>query len=211
MADAISLTAKLFRWTYLHQHIQYENHLINKGLKKLSLDNAVFTNLIVRTINDNATYTPKTKDLLEDPNLEFYAYRLINEWYDGMKQEPRTIRPILVTPIERYVYTYMNCCVQKDLPGEQRARTGLMRLKNGWWFYDRVYRFTHDEFPRPYITPEELESYLSLEEIYKNRVRFDAAYLTLNPDMAKDWNKLLKRARIAYNEKKNGKKLQNNP
>lgn len=211
LADAIYLTAELFRWTYLHQHIQYENHLINKGLKNLSLDNAVFTNLIVRTINDNATYTPKTKDLLEDPNLEFYAYRLINEWYDGMKQEPRTIRPILVTPIERYVYTYMNCCVQKDLPGEQRTRTGLMRLKNGWWFYDRVYRFTHDEFPRPYITPEELESYLSLEEIYKNRVRFDAAYLTLNPDMAKDWNKLLKRARIAYNEKKNGKKLQNNP
>ncbi|MBO7542926.1 glycosyltransferase family 39 protein [bacterium] len=211
LADAIYLTAELFRWTYLHQHIQYENHLINKGLKTISLDGAVFTNLIARTISDNATYTPKTRDLLDDPNLEFYSYRLINEWYAGLKQEPKMSRPILVTPIERYVYTYLICCAAKDLPGEQRARTGLLRLKNGWWFYDRIYRFTHDEFPRPYITPEELENSLSLEEIYKNRVRFDAAYLTLNPDMAKDWNKLLKRARMDYNEKKHGKKLQNNP
>ncbi|MBQ7556185.1 hypothetical protein IJS98_07060, partial [bacterium] len=117
----------------------------------------------------------------------------------------------LVSPLERAVYNYLSSCASKNLPSEEKNRLALMRLKRGWWHYDRIYRFTHEEFPRPYIPPNELENYLSLEEIYKNRVRFDAVYITLNPDMAKDWNKLLKRARDDYNERKHGKKLQDNP
>ena len=211
LADAIYLTLQLFRWTDLHRHIQYENHLINRGLKITSYKDAVFTNLIAKTVEKSKTYTPTVGDLLNDPNLEFYAYRLINEWYAGMKAEPREKKPVLVTLLERAVYDYLSCCASKNLPAEEKSRIVLLKLKNGWWYYDRIYRFTNDEFPRPYIEPELLEGFLSLEDIYKNRVRFDAAYLTLNPDMAKDWNKLLKRARSDYNEKKNAKKLQNNP
>ena len=213
LADAIYLTAHLFRWSALHNHIQYENHLINRGLKKVSCKDSVFTNLIAKTIESSKLYTPTTGDILSDKNLEVYAYRLINEWYAEMKSEPKDKKkPVLITPLERCVYNYLNACVNKNLPSEEKVRAELMRLKNGWWYYDRIYRFTCEEFPRPYIEPEALEGYLSLEEIYKNRTRFDAAYLTLNPDMAKDWNKLLKRARNDYTEKrKNAKKLQNNP
>lgn len=211
LADAMYLTLQLFRWTDLHRHIQYENHLINRGLKVMRFDDAVFTNLIAKTIENSKVYTPTVGDVLKDPNLEFYAYRLINEWYAGMKAEPKEKKPVLVTILERAVYDYLSCCASKNLPAEEKSRITLLKTKNGWWYYDRIYRFTYDEFPRPYIEPETLEGFLSLEDIYKNRVRFDAAYLTLNPDMAKDWNKLLKRARSDYNEKKNGKKLQNNP
>jgi hypothetical protein len=211
LADALYLTAELFRWTYLHQHIQYENHLINKGLRTAPTKDAIFTNLIAKTVERSKVYTPSVGDILKDPNLEFYAYRLINEWYAGMKAEPRERKPVLVTILERAVYDYLSCCASKNLPAEEKSRINLLKVKRGWWYYDRIYRFTFDEFPRPYIEPASLEGFLSLEEIYKNRVRFDAAYLTLNPDMAKDWNKLLKRARSDYNEKKNGKNLQNNP
>ncbi len=211
LADAIYLTLELFRWTDLHRHIQYENHLINRGLKVISPDGAVFTNLIAKTVERSKVYTPTVGDVLKDPNLEFYAYRLINEWYAGMKAEPREKKPVLVTVLERAVYDYLSSCASKNLAAEEKSRVALLKARNGWWYYDRIYRFTFDEFPRPYIEPASLEGFLSLEEIYKNRVRFDAAYLTLNPDMAKDWNKLLKRARSDYNEKKNGKNLQNNP
>ena len=211
LADALYLTAELFRWTYLHSHIQYENHLIEKGLKNAPLKDAVFTNLIAKTVESGKVYTPSVGDMLEDPHLEFYAYRLINEWYSEMKNEPGKARRFLINPLERAVYNYLSSCVHQNLLSEQRNRLTLMRAKHGWWFYDRIYRFTYEEFKRPYIEPEALEGYMTLEEIYKNRVRFDAAYLTLNPDMAKDWNKLLKRARNAANEKKYGKKLQDNP
>ena len=211
LADAMYLTAHLFRWSNLHKHIQYENHLIERGLKITGYNEAVFSNVIAKTVERSKVYTPTVGDILNDPKLEFYAYRLINEWYAGMKAEVKEKKPVLVTLLERAVYDYLSCCASKNLPKEEKSRIVLLKLKNGWWYYDRIYRFTHDEFPRPYIEPNALEGYLSLEDIYKNRARLDAAYLTLNPDMAKDWNKLLKRARSDYNEKKNAKKLQNNP
>lgn len=211
LADALYLTAELFRWTYLHNHIQYENHLIERGLRNADTRDAVFTNVIARTLEKGAVYTPSVGDILEDPNLEFYAYRLINEWYADMKNAPEKPRRVLINPLERTIFNYLSSCAGKNLLTEEKNRNALLRLKHGWWFYDRIYRFTYEEFKRPYIEPGALEGYLTLDEIYKNRARFDAAYLTLNPDMAKDWNKLLKRARNAANEKKHGKKLQNNP
>lgn len=211
LADAMYLTLQLFRWTDLHRHIQYENHLINRGLKTISCKDAVFTNLIAKTVERSKVYTPTNGDILNDPNLEFYAYRIINEWYAGLRDGTMEKKPVLVTLLERAVFDYLSSCASKNLPKEEKSRVVLLKLRNGWWYYDRIYRFTHDEFPRPYVEPNALEGYLSLEDIYKNRSRLDAAYLTLNPDMAKDWNRLLKRARNDYNEKKNAKKLQNNP
>ena len=209
LADAIYLTVLLYHYTNLREHPQYENHLIEEGLKGRDLQNSVFSNYIAKTVNTGRFYAPKNDDMLKDPNLEFYAYRLINDWYNGLKTDPQSVKPFLVTVLERRVFAYIKACVNKDAAAEEKARNELLKIAHGWWLYDRIYRFTRDEFPRPYIPPGELENLLSLEEIYKNRVRFDAAYLTLNPDMAKDWNKLLKRARTEYNEKKHGKKLQN--
>lgn len=211
LADVMYLTLELFRWTDLHRHIQYENHLINRGLKIVGYKDAVFTNLIARTVENSKVYTPTVGDVLKDPNLEFYAYRLVNEWYAGMKSGQMEKKPVLITSLERAVYDYLSSCAAHNLPKEEKSRIVLLKLENGWWYYDRIYRFTFEEFKRPYIEPNVLEQYMTLEDIYKRRARLDAAYLTLNPDMAKDWNKLLKRARSDYNEKKNAKKLQNNP
>jgi hypothetical protein len=211
LPDAAYLTVLLYHYTNLKEHPQYEKHLIDEALKGQDLENSVFSNYIAKTISTGRFYSPKTKDLLADPNLEFFGYRMVNDWYNTLKNDPISFRTVLTTPLERKTQAYLKACVGKDPEAEREARYELIELPRGWWLYDRIYRFTREEFQRPYITPEELESYLSLEEIYKNRVRFDAAYLTLNPDMAKDWNKLLKRARNDYNEKKNGKKLQNNP
>ncbi|MBR4820943.1 hypothetical protein IKZ70_03665 [bacterium] len=211
LPDAAFLTVLLYHFSNLRKHPQYEKHLIDECLKGQNLENSAFSNYIAKTVSTGKFCAPKFDDIFSDPKLEFYAYRIINDWYGGMKEGSNEKKPLLVSPLERAVYNYLSSCASKNLPSEEKNRLALMRLKRGWWHYDRIYRFTHEEFPRPYIPPNELENYLSLEEIYKNRVRFDAVYITLNPDMAKDWNKLLKRARDDYNERKHGKKLQDNP
>ena len=195
LADALYLTANLYHATKLINHPQFEDHLIKDGLLNQDYSRAVFSNLISQTLA--RAESPKSVvpadffNILSDPKLEIYAYRVINEWWAGMTKTPREPMPRLTSELEIAVYDYLSACQKKDAKLEAKVRDELLTFPHGFWIYDRIYRFTFQDFERPYLPPADLRKYLSYEEIFAIRERLEMAYFVLNPSMAEEWKKVM--------------------